>query len=95
MDERAELEKEWRKDVRDALKALGDRQSEMIKAIHELDEKFASEEEVREIESRLEKLEQDKAKVIGAVVVLQAIGTAVLFLAYKAIEFFHNKWQIT
>ena len=77
--------------MRDALKSLADKQAEIITAVHSLDHKFATKEATNEISDRLDKLEDDKAKVIGAFVVLQAIGTAVLFAIFKVVEFFHQK----
>ena len=89
-DERLELEKEWRADVRDALRILQVKQTEMLSSLHDLEEKYAKAAELDIIDKRLVRLEQDKSKIIGGVIVLQAIGSFALWIAYRMIEYFHK-----
>jgi hypothetical protein len=83
--ELAILQKEWRKSISDTLHELRQQNNAIQTTLVEMKEEFVREAEFNSLKKKVESLESDKAKVIGAMIVLQALGTAAIWLAGKLI----------
>lgn len=78
-----ELNREWRREVSDNLKELRAQCNGITAQISTLKDNYALDKDVVELQVRVRSLENDKAKLVGAVVVLQVIGGAVMWFADK------------
>lgn len=78
-----ELNREWRREVSDNLKELRTQCNSITTQISGLKDNYALDKDLNEIQGRVRTLENDKAKLVGAVVVLQVIGGAVMWFADK------------
>jgi hypothetical protein len=83
--ELATLQKEWRKSISDTLGELRLQNNAIQKTLAEMKEEFVREAEFVTLKKQVESLESDKAKIIGGVIVLQAVGTLAIWLAGKVI----------
>lgn len=83
--ELATLQREWRKSISDTLSELRAQNAAIQSTLMEMKEEFVREAEFVELKKKVQTLESDKAKVIGAMIVLQAVGTAAIWLAGKLI----------
>ena len=83
--ELATLQKEWRKSISDTLLELRVQNGAIQSTLAEMKEEFVREAEFAELKDKVQSLENDKAKIIGGVIVLQAVGTAAIWLAGKLI----------
>ncbi len=79
-DNMTELMKEWRREVVDGIKELRAQQVVMMGQIAKLREEFAKANDHAELARRVEKLEAERSKFIGAMVVLQAVGGGLVWL---------------
>jgi len=78
-----ELNREWRREVSDNLKELRTQCNSITAQISGLKDNYALDKDFNELQGRVRTLENDKAKLVGAVVVLQVIGGAVMWFADK------------
>lgn len=78
-----ELNREWRREVSDNFKELRSQCAIITTQISNLKDNYALETDFNELQIRVRSLENDKAKLVGAVVVLQVIGGAVMWFADK------------
>ena len=79
-DYMTEMMKEWRREVVDGIKELRAQQVVMMGQISKLREEFAKAHEHAELTKRVEKLEAERSKFIGAMLVLQAVGGGVVWI---------------
>jgi len=82
-DELADYQKEYRRRVDEGLAELRASHREILLRLDTMRDEFARVKVVEDVDNRLKALESDKAKVIGAVVVLQVIGGVVVWLIGK------------
>lgn len=78
-----ELNREWRREISDSLKELRTQCYAITNQISDLKDKFALETDVVDLRERVDTLEKDKAKLVGAVVVLQLLGSVVIWVVDK------------
>lgn len=86
MEERAELQelhREWRKEVSETLKELRSQISAVSKQLTDMRQDSVQHIDFEIVKARLTALEQDRAKLIGAGVLLQLIGGFVVWLISK------------
>lgn len=81
--ELATLQKEWRKSISDTLLELRNQNVAIQATLSGMKEDFVRESDFVDLKSKVEALENDKAKIIGGVIVLQAVGTCAIWLAGK------------
>jgi len=79
-DEAQELQKEFREDVREALRGLSEKIDGLNDKIDENSRVYATIETTNGIDLRLEKIEGDRKIIIGGAVVLQFIGGFAIWL---------------
>jgi len=78
-----ELNREWRREVSESLKELRTQCISITLQINDLKDKFASEIDLVKLDDRVSVLENDKSKIVGAVVILQVVGAAVIWFVEK------------
>jgi predicted nuclease with TOPRIM domain len=78
-----ELQREWRREVSENLKELRGQCNAINNQLMSLKEIFAHEVDLDHLQNRVQRLENDKSKIMGAFVVLQALGGAVLWVINK------------
>lgn len=81
--ELSELQKEWRREVADTLKELRATSAALNSQLAEMREQFARERDLELIEKRVYSLESDRAKFLGGVFIIQAIGATIIWLIVK------------
>lgn len=84
--ELAILQQEWRRSISDTLAELRGQNVVIQSTLSDMKAEFVRENEFNELKSKVETLESDKAKVIGAVIVLQIVGSFALWLIAKLFE---------
>lgn len=83
--ELATLQREWRKSISDTLSELRAQNAAIQSTLVEMKEEFVREAEFVDLKKKVQSLENDKAKIIGGMIVLQAVGTAAIWLASKLV----------
>lgn len=78
-----ELQREWRREVSDALKENRVQFALIAIELQKIREEFAREKEMLELMSRVAALERDKAKIIGGALILNFVGGLLLWFVAK------------
>jgi hypothetical protein len=79
----AELQREWRSSVSTSIGELERKIDLILIQMSDIRIEYARNHELRDVSKRVAQLESDRAKVIGAAVLLNAVGMAVLWLLGK------------
>ena len=79
----AELQREWRSSVSTSIGELEKKIDLILIQMSDIRIEYARNYELRDVSKRVAQLESDRAKVIGAAVLLNAVGMAVLWLLGK------------
>lgn len=79
----SELQREWRREVSDTLKELRLTCTALNLQLTEIRDQFARERDLELVEKRVLSLETDRAKIIGGMFILQAVGTGVIWFIMK------------
>ena len=79
----AELQREWRSSVSTSIGELERKIDLILIQMSDIRIEYARNYELRDVSKRVAQLESDRAKVIGAAVLLNAVGMAVLWLLGK------------
>jgi gas vesicle protein len=81
-----ELQREWRREITDALKELRTQNNQIAESLREMREQFAKHHDVENLEKRVATMEKDKAKVIGGFFALQAVLACVVWLVTRTFK---------
>jgi hypothetical protein len=79
----AELQKEWRNSVTTSIANLESKVDLILIQMSDIRIEYARSYELQDVSKRVAQLESDRAKIIGAAVLLNAIGMTVLWLLGK------------
>lgn len=79
----SELQREWRKRITDDIAELRTLMSALVKELSEQRDEYVTQREHDDHEQRLKKLEADRQKFTGAVIILNVIGGFALWVIGK------------
>lgn len=77
------MQLEWRREISDQIKDLKTLNTELREQLYEMREDFVKSNELMAVQARVDSLENDRAKIVGGMFVLQIIGSALLWLIMK------------
>lgn len=77
------MQLEWRREISDQIKDLKVLNNEMRQQLYEMREDFVKSNELLVVKNRIDSLENDRAKIVGGMFVLQVVGSALLWLIMK------------
>jgi hypothetical protein len=77
------MQLEWRREISDQIKDLKVLNNEMRQQLYEMREDFVKSNELVVVKNRVDSLENDRAKIVGGMFVLQVVGSALLWLIMK------------
>jgi hypothetical protein len=77
------MQLEWRREISDQIKDLKVLNNEMRQQLYEMREDFVKSNELMVVKNRVDSLENDRAKIVGGMFVLQVVGSALLWLIMK------------
>jgi hypothetical protein len=77
------MQLEWRREISDQIKDLKTLNSELRQQLYEMREDFVKSNELLVVKNRVDSLENDRAKIVGGMFVLQVVGSALLWLIMK------------
>tara|TARA_R110000868_G_scaffold316828_1_gene577680 strand:+ start:956 stop:1261 length:306 start_codon:yes stop_codon:yes gene_type:complete len=77
------MQLEWRREISDQIKDLKVLNNEMRQQLYEMREDFVKSNELLAVKNRIDSLENDRAKIVGGMFVLQVVGSALLWLIMK------------
>jgi hypothetical protein len=77
------MQLEWRREISDQIKDLKALNNEMRQQLYEMREDFVKSNELLVVKNRIDSLENDRAKIVGGMFVLQVVGSALLWLIMK------------
>ena len=77
------MQLEWRREISDQIKDLKALNTELRLHLYEMREDFVKSNELAAVQMRIDSLENDRAKIVGGMFVLQVVGSAVLWLIMK------------
>jgi hypothetical protein len=77
------MQLEWRREISDQIKDLKILNNEMRQQLYEMREDFVKSNELLVVKNRIDSLENDRAKIVGGMFVLQVVGSALLWLIMK------------
>lgn len=82
-NEISELQREWRASVTTSIKSTEAKVDLMLKQMSEMRLEYVRYNHFEKLATRVTGLESDKQKIVGAAVLLNALGALVLFLITK------------
>lgn len=77
------MQLEWRREISDQIKDLKVLNNEMRQQLYEMREDFVKSNELLVVKNRIDSLENDRAKIVGGMFVLQVVGSAFIWLIMK------------
>lgn len=77
------MQLEWRREISDQIKDLKILNNEMRQQLYEMREDFVKSNELLVVKNRIDSLENDRAKIVGGMFVLQVVGSAFIWLIMK------------
>jgi len=77
------MQLEWRREISDQIKDLKVLNNEMRQQLYEMREDFVKSNELVAVKTRIDSLENDRAKIVGGMFVLQVVGSAFIWLIMK------------
>jgi hypothetical protein len=77
------MQLEWRREISDQIKDLKSLNTELRQQLYEMREDFVKSNELTVVKDRIDSLENDRAKIVGGMFVLQVVGSALLWLIMK------------
>jgi hypothetical protein len=77
------MQLEWRREISDQIKDLKILNNEMRQQLYEMREDFVKSNELTVVKNRVDSLENDRAKIVGGMFVLQVVGSAFIWLIMK------------
>lgn len=77
------MQLEWRREMNDQIKDLKTLNVELRQQLYEMREDFVKSNELVAVQSRVDSLENDRAKIVGGMFVLQIVGSAFIWLILK------------
>jgi hypothetical protein len=77
------MQLEWRREISEQIKDLKVLNGDLKEQIYEMREEFVKNNDLHNVKSRIDSLENDRAKIVGGMFVLQVIGSAVIWLIMK------------
>jgi hypothetical protein len=77
------MQLEWRREISDQIKDLKLLNNEMRQQLYEMREDFVKSNELVIVKNRVDSLENDRAKIVGGMFVLQVVGSAFIWLSMK------------
>jgi len=77
------MQLEWRREISDQIKDLKILNNEMRQQLYEMREDFVKSNELVVVKTRIDSLENDRAKIVGGMFVLQVVGSAFIWLIMK------------
>jgi hypothetical protein len=77
------MQLEWRREISEQIKDLKTLNSELREQLYEMREDFVKSNELHSVKTRVDSLENDRAKIVGGMFVLQVVGSAILWLIMK------------
>ena len=77
------MQLEWRREISDQIKDLKVLNNEMRQQLYEMREDFVKSNELMVVKNRVDSLENDRAKIVGGMFVLQVLGSAFIWLIMK------------
>lgn len=77
------MQLEWRREISDQIKDLKILNNEMRQQLYEMREDFVKSNELLAVKTRIDSLENDRAKIVGGMFVLQVVGSAFIWLIMK------------
>ena len=79
----AELQKEWRNTVTSSIHQNDEKLDKILDQLSEIRMDYVKNDEFKSLKGQVYELQSDKHKIIGAAVILNAVGIAVLWLVTK------------
>jgi len=77
------MQLEWRREISDQIKDLKVLNNEMRQQLYEMRQDFVKSNELLIVKDRVDSLENDRAKIVGGMFVLQILGSAFIWLIMK------------
>jgi hypothetical protein len=77
------MQLEWRREISEQIKDLKVLNNELRQQLYEMREDFVKSHEVAALKGRIDSLENDRAKIVGGMFVLQVVGSAFIWLIMK------------
>jgi len=77
------MQLEWRREISEQIRDLKVLNTELRQQLYEMREDFVKSNELIAVKNRVDSLENDRAKIVGGMFVLQVVGSALLWLIMK------------
>jgi hypothetical protein len=77
------MQMEWRREMSEQIKDLKALNNELRSQLFDMKQLFVKNEELQLVSKRVESLENDRAKIVGGMFVLQICGTALVWFITK------------
>lgn len=74
---------EWRREISSQIKEIKELNNEMRQQLFEMSQNFVKSNELEIAKQRIDSLENDRAKIIGGMFVLQVVGSALIWFIMK------------
>ena len=82
-NETAELSREWRQSVRDAMNQNGEKLDKVLAEIAKIRSEFAPVDKHEDLAERVRSLEENQAKFLGAMIILNIVGGLAMAIIMK------------
>jgi len=77
------MQLEWRREISEQIRDLKVLNTELRQQLYEMREDFVKSNELIAVKNRVDSLENDRAKIVGGMLVLQIVGGAFIWLIMK------------
>lgn len=82
-NETAELSREWRQSVRDSMKETSEKLDKVLAEIAKIRSEFAPVDKHEDLAERVRSLEENQAKFLGAMIILNIVGGFAMAIIMK------------